>query len=178
MNKSGIQRFLRSKRRASYDTHLWGFLSYNEFRGILPRNQSRFTPCFRASIYRSGGLLTLELSSRQSELIGRSALVSYYCANDIEAQFTAVKSILARKTEHVLFRRQFSGAATGGNRLQNRNGSGNCVKASFQISITAGSPLRRENHRGIMYLLSSITGSTAHPRAESSLSFVPAARSL
>lgn len=44
-----------------------------------------------------------------------------------------------------------------------QNGSGNCVKASFQISITVGSSLRRENHRGIMYLLSSITGSTGSP---------------
>lgn len=44
-----------------------------------------------------------------------------------------------------------------------QNGSRNCVKASFQISITVGSSLRRENHRGIMYLLSSITGSTGSP---------------
>lgn len=48
-----------------------------------------------------------------------------------------------------------------------QNGSDNCVKASFQISITAGSSLRRENHRGIMYLLSSITGSTGSPSRSS-----------
>lgn len=44
--------------------------------------------------------------------------------------------------------------------FRRQNGLDNCVKASFQISITAGSSLRRENHRGIMYLLSSITDST------------------
>lgn len=73
--------------------------------------------------------------------------------------------LFSQKTEELLFREESRCFPV--QCFPEQNGSDNCVKASFQISITVGSSLRLENHRGIMYLLSSITGSTGSPSRSS-----------
>lgn len=136
------------------------------------KDRSQFTPCFRTQVSIRYRRLTFDSCYRADP--NDWMILAKSIANDTNVVY---RVILAK--DRVI---SLSGRVNGVFLVQcfpEQNGSDNCVKASFQISITVGSSLRRENHRGIMYLLSSITGSTSSPsRSSRRLLFCPAMGSL